>query len=103
MRGWHTYQAALCVLFFAWRAHFGFAGAGVDNTFTMANLSAFAAVLKGTSWLQVLSATLIVAFLPGASKLAKAFNPFYALSEKLKKEKPHPEDDLTLESPLYRS
>merc|ERR1711920_327184 len=89
LRGWHTYQAALCVLFFAWRAHFGFTDMGVDNTFTMANLSAFTTVLKSMSWLQVLGVMLVIALLPGAPKLAKTFNPFYRVAEKLKKERPH--------------
>jgi hypothetical protein len=41
--------------------------------------------------LALLFAVLVVA--PELPKLARRCNPFYPLAEKLKKEKPHPEDD----------
>jgi hypothetical protein len=31
--------------------------------------------------------------IPELPKLARRYNPFYPLGERLKKEKPHPEDD----------
>lgn len=38
-----------------------------------------------------LSVAILVA--PEVPKLAQRYNPFYPLAERLKKEKPHPEDD----------
>jgi hypothetical protein len=41
--------------------------------------------------LAVCGAVLVVA--PMLPKLARRYNPFYPLGERLKKEKPHPQDD----------
>jgi len=97
LRYFHAYQAALMFVCFSWRASFQ----GLEsNVFTVSNVVRFAEDMRSQAAAQpalaasvgaaALAAVLVAHRVP---KLALAVNPFYKAARRLKKERPHPEDD----------
>lgn len=96
LRFYHAYQAFLAVFLFAWRA--GLEGRGSNDLFDAGNRGAFLEFLKQQPHGAVAAAAacalvfvVVVSHrLPG---WARALNPFYPCAKRLKRERPHPEDD----------
>lgn len=99
LRFYHAYQALLMSFFFLWRSCF--AGKPGNDIFQAENLAFFVERLReGAARQPLVAAALAIGgavFVLFVShrlpRLARDSNPFYPLARRLKKERPHPEDD----------